>query len=104
MKEDIMNTLKEYGLSPKEVDIFLFLVENNGITAYKIANGTKIFKSTCYDVLERLISKGFVKNPAPNLIKITTEAKVDLAADYKNPLDKSSQYVNPFSEFKNKIY
>ena len=60
MKEDIRNTLKEYGLSQKEIDIFLFLVENNGITAYKIANGTRIFKSTCYDVLERLIEKGFI--------------------------------------------
>ena len=47
-----------------------------------------------------LISKGFVKNPAPSLIKIPTSS-VELAADYKNPLDKSSQYVNPFSEFKN---
>ena len=48
-----------------------------------------------------LISKGFIKNPAPNVIKIATEAQVDLKADYKNPLDKPSQYVNPFSEFKN---
>ncbi len=48
-----------------------------------------------------LISKGFIKNPAPSVIKIASEAQVELQADYKNPLDKSSQYVNPFSEFKN---
>jgi predicted transcriptional regulator len=60
MKEEIANTLKEYGLSDKEIEVFLYIVENNGITAYQIANGTKVFKSTCYDVLERLIEKGFV--------------------------------------------
>ena len=48
-----------------------------------------------------LVSKGFVENPAPSILKIPTEGRVDLAADYRNPLDKSSQYVNPFSEFKN---
>ncbi len=48
-----------------------------------------------------LISKGFIENPAPNVIKINSTAQIDLKADYKNPLDKTSQYVNPFSEFKN---
>ena len=60
MKEEISIILKEYGLSDKEVIVFLYLVENNRTTAYQIAKGTKIYKSTCYDVLERLIAKGFV--------------------------------------------
>ncbi len=60
MEEEISIILKEYGLSDKEIKVFLFMVENNSTTAYQIANGTKIYKSTCYDVLERLITKGFV--------------------------------------------
>jgi sugar-specific transcriptional regulator TrmB len=60
MNEEIGNTLEEYGLSNKEIKVFLYLVENSGTTAYQIAKETKIYKSTCYDVLERLISKGFV--------------------------------------------
>lgn len=60
MEEEISDILEEYGLSEKEAEVFLYLVENNGTTAYKIAKGTKIYKSTCYDVLERLIEKGFV--------------------------------------------
>jgi sugar-specific transcriptional regulator TrmB len=60
MKEEISSTLKEYGLTDKEIMIFIYLVENDRTTAYQIAKGTKIFKSTCYDVLDRLITKGFV--------------------------------------------
>lgn len=60
MKQEIATTLKEYGLSEKEIQVFLYLVENNKTTAYQIAKETKIHKSTCYDVLERLVSKGFV--------------------------------------------
>ena len=48
-----------------------------------------------------LIYKGVVKNPAPNLIKIPSPPRVELAPDYKNPLDKEAQYTNPFSEYKN---
>ena len=48
-----------------------------------------------------LIYKGAIKNPAPSIIKIPTEGQVKLTAEYKNPLDASSQYVNPFSGYKN---
>jgi len=66
MEEEIYNILKEYGLSDKEIKVFLYLVENNGTTAYQIAKGTKIYKSTCYDVLERLMEKGFASNNRDN--------------------------------------
>ena len=50
-----------------------------------------------------LIKKGVGKNPLPqaNVVNVPTGAQVELKADYKNPLDKSSQYVNPFSKIKN---
>lgn len=66
MREEISNTLKEYGLSDKEIIIFLYLVHNNRLSAYNIAKATNIFKSTCYDVLERLIEKGFVSKVFEN--------------------------------------
>ena len=66
MREEISNTLKEYGLSDKEVVIFLYLVQNNRLSAYNIAKATNIFKSTCYDVLERLIEKGFISKISEN--------------------------------------
>lgn len=49
-----------------------------------------------------LVYNGVVKNPAPSLLKLPGQkASVELKADYKNPLDKTSQYLNPFSAYKN---
>ncbi len=55
-----MILLKEYGLDENEIKAFLFLVGNKELTAYIIAKETQIHRSTCYDVLERLIMKGFI--------------------------------------------
>jgi len=60
MKTEIKLLLKEYGLDKNEIEVYLHLVGNKELTAYKIAKDTKIHRSTCYDVLERLIVKGFV--------------------------------------------
>ena len=48
-----------------------------------------------------LIYLGVIKNPISNVVKIPVQAQVDLKADYKNPLSKTTQYLNPFSSYKN---
>lgn len=50
-----------------------------------------------------LISQGFIKNPFKSfsLPTVKKEPAVSLQKRYQNPFDKSAQYVNPFSEFKN---
>lgn len=60
MEAELISLLKEYGLNENEIRIFLYLVGNKELTAYTIAKETKIHRSTCYDILERLVSKGFV--------------------------------------------
>lgn len=60
MDEHLSILLKEYGLDGGEIKVYLCLVGNKDITAYKIAQQSGIHRSTCYDILERLISKGFV--------------------------------------------
>jgi predicted transcriptional regulator len=60
MEDNLSLLLKEYGLDLNEIRLYAFLVGNKEASAYKIAKNTKIHKSTCYDVLERLIIKGFV--------------------------------------------
>lgn len=51
-----------------------------------------------------LISSGVIQNPLknlPNLQSLKQEPTVSLQTSYKNPFDKSAQYVNPFSAYKN---
>lgn len=42
-----------------------------------------------------LLVIGVIKNP------FSKELKVPLKAAYENPFDQTTQYVNPFSEYKN---
>lgn len=60
MDAELKILLKEYGLDENEIAIFLYLVGNKELTAYIIAKETRIHRSTCYDVLERLGMKGFI--------------------------------------------
>ena len=60
MEAELSKLLKEYGLNDKEIKIYIYLVGNNQLTAYRIAKETKIHRSTCYDILEKLIQKSFV--------------------------------------------
>lgn len=50
-----------------------------------------------------LISQGLIKNPLKSvtLPGQSKEPTVSLQKQYQNPFDKNTQYVNPFSEFKN---
>ncbi|MBI2018690.1 hypothetical protein HYS96_03180 [Candidatus Daviesbacteria bacterium] len=50
-----------------------------------------------------LVSQGIIKIPLKNinLPGVKKEATVSLQTQYQNPFDKSAQYVNPFSEYKN---
>lgn len=60
METELKTLLKEYGLDDNEIETFFFIVGNKELTAYTIAKETKIHRSTCYDILDRLVAKGFV--------------------------------------------
>jgi len=66
MEDKISILLKEYGLEDNEIKVYLFLVGNGETSAYRVAKETKIHKSTCYDILDRLIIKGFASNIEKN--------------------------------------
>ena len=52
--------LKEYGLNDKEIEVFLCLVRKKELTAYRISKEIKYHRATTYDILDKLILKGFV--------------------------------------------
>lgn len=48
-----------------------------------------------------LISIGIIQNPLPKQLLPSKEPTVELQKQYQNPFDKNTQYVNPFSKYKN---
>lgn len=59
---EITDILNEYGLEDKEVKIYLLLVRERELTAYEVAKKTGIHRSTTYDLLDKLVEKGFVSS------------------------------------------
>jgi sugar-specific transcriptional regulator TrmB len=57
---EIKETLKEFGLTEKEAEVYLKLLELGFATASEIAEKTQIHRINIYDILERLQEKGLV--------------------------------------------
>jgi len=66
MNVKLLTLLKEYGLSGNEINIYLSIVEKKELTAYKIAKETGVHRSTTYDILKKLIRKGFISKLEKN--------------------------------------
>jgi sugar-specific transcriptional regulator TrmB len=57
---EIEETLKEIGLAEEEIKVYLILLKVGSSLASKVSEETKINRSHVYQLLERLIAKGFV--------------------------------------------
>ena len=62
-------TLKELNLSENEINVYLTLLKTNLSSANRIAKLSGIKRSTTYDTLSSLVSKGFAKMSSKNSIK-----------------------------------
>jgi sugar-specific transcriptional regulator TrmB len=67
--KNIETALTEYGLEPREINIYLFLLENQDKPAYKIAKDVGIPRATVYKLLESLIKKGLSSSWIKNGVK-----------------------------------
>ena len=54
--------LRELGLEEKEIRIYKYLARKRQLTAYQIAKGIGLNRSTVYDNVDRLVRKGFVSS------------------------------------------
>jgi sugar-specific transcriptional regulator TrmB len=85
VENNVSIILREYGLTEKELELYLKLVEKGRLTAYALAKETKIHKSTCYDVLDKLIEKGFVVEIIENNKKFFSSNEINaILARIKN--------------------
>ncbi|MBI2066128.1 hypothetical protein HYT60_01290 [Candidatus Woesebacteria bacterium] len=48
-----------------------------------------------------LVSKGVIQNPIPEQLRLFQKSDVELKSQYTNPFEADTQYVNPFSQYKN---
>lgn len=92
--QNLLQTLQEIGLKPKEAEIYLSLLTIGCNPASTIAKKAKQNRSNCYTIIEKLMQKGFVHQIIKNNISYFC------AVEPKNLLD---QFKNKRYELEEKI-
>ncbi len=57
---EIVNVLKEFGMSDNEIQVYTILLKFGSVTAGEIASKSKVHRINVYDILERLQERGLV--------------------------------------------
>lgn len=91
-KEVLMNTLVSTGLSPKEVGVYIALLELGKGTVSQIARKAGINRTTGYDILDNLVNIGVIsisgKEPKQEYVAESPEAlKTFIAREIENKKD-----------------
>lgn len=60
--EELKKVLEDYGMSIKEVEIYLTCLKHGACSVYQLSEFTGIPKSTCYDLLRSLKNKGLISS------------------------------------------
>lgn len=78
----LYNTLIQFGLSPKEVTVYLALLENNTSLVSDISKKTKLNRSTTYVILNSLLEKGMVSVAEDSIIKHYSATTPDRVVEF----------------------
>jgi pimeloyl-ACP methyl ester carboxylesterase/DNA-binding PadR family transcriptional regulator len=85
-RKNAKNILKEFGLTNKEADVYLFLAKQEILSGGEIAKQTKIDRSVVYRILKSLQNKGLVEatlESPTRFVAISFEKALDLIVKTK---------------------
>ena len=63
------NVLRDFGLTNKEADVYIFLAKHEVLTGGEIAKQTRIARSLVYRILKSLQAKGLVESTLESPIR-----------------------------------
>ncbi len=104
----LKNKLKDFGLHPSEIRLYLFLLENGVQTVSEISKGTETLRTNCYGIVKSLLDKGLVQSLKQSGVKKYTannpQALLRSIEDKKRMVadDLVPELLNIFKSQKNK--
>ncbi len=78
---DTVDVLQQLGLSQNEAKVYLALVKRNPLNGYEAAKSSGVTRTMIYDILARLVQKGYVR-------RIETEPTLYCAIGRKDLIEK----------------
>jgi len=90
-----VENLQKIGFALNEAKIYLILLEQGSLQAGEISKKTQINRRTTYDVLERLLEKGYISYSVVANIKVFKAVNPDLIIEKIKELEKQAQEFLP---------
>lgn len=110
MANDLKNLLKKYGFSQSESIIYLFLFKSGAATVQEIVDGTKVPRSTVYDILDSFKNAGLVsylesKPKRKYVIESPHQIKNYIEESYKaKKRNMKDEYEEKLQDFKDTVH
>lgn len=93
--QDLISSLEGLGFSNLEVKIYLTLLDHGAMSPYQIAKKIEISRSSIYNTLEHMVSKGMVEMvPEDTVMYVAQEPEVlmgKVAGDYEQNIQKAKK-------------
>ena len=97
----LIEDLIQLDFTESEAKILLFLVQNSKTTASKISKETHINRTTTYDILDRLIDKGFISYIVKSIMKCFMTRNLEkLEEHYEKKYEKAKELTSKLSSLK----
>jgi len=109
MLEEIIEELRKFGLSKREAEVYVALLQKKDLTAPEVAKITSVTRTKCYEILQNLVKKKICNENFKNGTKTFNciEPKIalqNILAVHEIELNKKKTAAKNFGESLTKIF
>ncbi len=107
--EEIIEELKNYGVSKREAEVYVALLQKSELTAPEVAKITSVSRTKCYEVLQNLVKKKLCNENFKNGNKIFSSVEPHIGLQnilsvQENELNRKKEAARNFGDTLTKIF
>ncbi len=107
--EEIIEEIKKFGISKREAEVYVALLQKKELTAPEVAKITSVARTKCYEILQNLVKKKICNENYKNGNKIfsSVEPKIalqNILAVQEIELNRKKEAARSFGETLTKLY
>jgi len=107
--DEIIDKLKKYGISKREAEVYVALLQKKELTAPEVAKVTSVTRTKCYEILQNLVKKKMCNENFKNGNKIFSSVEPNIALQnilsvQEIELNRKKDEARNFGETLSKIF
>lgn len=105
---EIRDVLKSIGFEDQEITIYLFILKNGSSTQQEISDKNQIVRQTVYDIMKKMLAKGYVSLSKEGKKKLYTSISPEILLNRLKEKQESFEKIIPLlakiKKEKNEVY